>query len=111
MTEAPREQYMGEYEGHATCLAIVVRKDTSELCVQFNWNVKSLTTLRPYKEDTYSFFPNSRDQYLKDCMAEINDLELSLFYFKRDASGKVASLLWKWDHEGIPSMFVRKHHN
>jgi CubicO group peptidase (beta-lactamase class C family) len=111
MTEAPREQYMGEYEGHATCLAIVVRKDTSELRVQFNWNVKSLTTLRPYKEDTYSFFPNSRDQYLKDCMAEINDLELSLFYFKRDASGKVASLLWKWDHEGIPSMFVRKHHN
>ncbi|KAF2127855.1 beta-lactamase/transpeptidase-like protein [Dothidotthia symphoricarpi CBS 119687] len=109
-TEEPREQYVGKYEGHATWLSIVIGKDNAELCVQFNWNKESLTALQYYKKDTYSFFPTSRDQYLKDSMIELNDHELALFYFKRNASGKVSSLFWKWDHEGGPSMFKRKDH-
>ncbi|KAI8931876.1 hypothetical protein NX059_010780 [Plenodomus lindquistii] len=108
LTEPPREQYVGKYEGHATWLSIIIQKDTAELCVQFNSNKDSRTTLLYYEKDTYSFFPASRDQYLKDSMIDFNDHELALLYFQRDVSGKVSGLLWKWDHEGGPSMFQRK---
>ncbi|KAI4145269.1 MAG: hypothetical protein LQ340_006344 [Diploschistes diacapsis] len=104
--EGPREQYTGDFGGHTTCLSIMQSED--KLSVKFNGNKNSALLLQYYKEDTYSFFPTTRDEWLMKSMFEWNNHKLALLEFKRDDSGEVIGLFWQWDHEGQPSWFQKK---
>ncbi|KAI0485622.1 beta-lactamase/transpeptidase-like protein [Xylaria cf. heliscus] len=106
--EAPREQYVGDFEGHTTCLSILHSGKTAELSVRFNGIEESTLKLQYYRKDTYSFFPTFRNDWLTKSMIEWNDHRLAILVFERDESGIVIGLFWKWDHEGRPGWFQKR---
>lgn len=106
-SESPKEQYVGNFKGHATIIFILQDSKTTGLCVQFNGVKESTLAPQHYGKDTYSFFPTSRDEWPSNSMFEWNHHRLALFKFERDHSDDVVGLLWQWDHEGKPSWFQK----
>lgn len=87
------------------------------LQVVFNNVESSQGDLIFYKENTLSFFPTSRDEWLSDQMIDWDFTDSGLFYFSSDPSseylnsdgysGRMSSLTWKWDENESPTVFTR----
>ena len=106
--EAPREDFVGDFEAPEFYLSIFQKSKTAELSLRFNGNHHSTLPLQYYKKDTYSFFPTSRAEWLVKSMFEWSNHTLALLEFERDSSGGVIGLFWQWDHEGRPSWFQKR---
>jgi hypothetical protein len=98
---------VGEYEGFATRLSIFRSPETKTLYFHFNGAKNSACDLQIYKKDTYSFFPATRDEWLKKSMTDWNHHELALLCFHRDLKDMVDGVFWRWDHEGQTSFFAK----
>ncbi|KAH6714862.1 beta-lactamase/transpeptidase-like protein [Leptodontidium sp. MPI-SDFR-AT-0119] len=122
-------KFVGVYSGLETTLTIRARSEldinpTSDgdnnrptLQVVFNNVESSQRDLIFYKENTLSFFPTSRDEWLSDQMIDWDFTDSGLFYFSSDPSseylnsdgysGRMSSLTWKWDENESPTVFMR----
>jgi CubicO group peptidase (beta-lactamase class C family) len=105
--EAPRAQYVGDYEAHGITLNIALRED-SQLVMTFNRKKRTLCTLEYYNKDTYSFLPIERDRWLKDGMLDYDYYKVGLLEFRRNSAGDVDGLSWQYDQWDKEAWFCKK---
>ena len=103
-----QQGYIGDFHGANTTLSVLPGNTIDQLCVRFNGNVGSDTDLHYCRYDRWSPFPTSFELYLKNCMLDWNNRNLTFLHFERNGSGTIAGFYWQWDHEGGSSWFARK---
>lgn len=104
--EAPRAQYVGDYEGHGITLNITER-EKSQLVMTFNGKKRTLCMLEYYRKDTYSFLPIERDRWLKDGMLDYDYYKVGLLEFRRNSVGDVDGLSWQYDEWDKEAWFCK----
>jgi hypothetical protein len=110
-TDTIPTEYVGVYENSGMCLQIAIfetpksatsnskswgrsGRNREALSFSINNRVQQTARLRHYKQDIWSFLPDSRDDSSRKGMELYMSLPMVLFSFKRDLSGGVRRLDW-----------------
>lgn len=105
--ESDLTEYVGDYEGLNTTIQISLHPETAHLAMNINSCEGSRFDLELYGNDTYSFFPPTKDQWLRDGMWDWDEYYVAVIYFHRDDNGKVYSLSWRYEADEEDGHFYR----
>lgn len=93
--ESDLTEYTGDYEGLNTTINVFIKPETAHLAMNINSCEGSRFDLELYGYDTYSFFPPTKDQWLRDGMWDWDEYYVAVIYFHRDDNGDVYSFSWR----------------
>ncbi|KAK3297919.1 beta-lactamase/transpeptidase-like protein [Chaetomium fimeti] len=107
--EHPPEVYTGKYEGLGIILEVRQRqRQGGGLEVVFNGREDITQALERYNEDTYTYQPTSRDDWLRGGWLDWDYYMVSVLRFHRDdANGPVTSVTWTWERGCDPAIFKK----
>jgi CubicO group peptidase (beta-lactamase class C family) len=107
--ERPPNDYVGEYIGHGTLVVkIHGNEPQTSLGVTFEGSEESRCALEYYSEDSYSFLPTNRDEWLARSMIDWDYYKVGIFDFVRNESDKVTGFRWQWDENEEPTLFTKR---
>lgn len=95
--ESDLAEYVGDYEGLNTTVHIFLDLETAHLAMKINSCEGSRFGLELYGYDTYSFFPLTKDEWLRNGMWDWDKYYVAVLYFHRDDDGKVFSFSWRYE--------------
>lgn len=104
--EMNRQEVLGEYEGWAMTLEIIL-DDSGSLKLIFNGREDMPVNLSYYNKDQYTFLPASRDDWVAGGYLDFDNYMVFILDFRRDESGKINGLWWMWD-DGYKSTWFEK---
>ncbi|KAK7738932.1 hypothetical protein SLS63_002269 [Diaporthe eres] len=95
--ESDLAEYVGDYEGLNTTVHIFLNPETAHLAITINLCEGSRFGLELYGYDTYSFFPLTKDEWLRNGMWDWDEFYVAVLYFHRDDDGKVFRFSWRYE--------------
>ncbi|KAL2278647.1 hypothetical protein FJTKL_14360 [Diaporthe vaccinii] len=95
--ESDLAEYVGDYEGLNTTVHIFLNPETAHLAMTINSCEGSRFGLELYGYDTYSFFPLTKDEWLRNGMWDWDEYYVAVLYFHRDDDGKVNRFSWRYE--------------
>jgi len=108
--EADYADYVGRY--HGLGIDLVVRRCSEDgmgklqLCL--NHREDSVWSLEYHNVDQYSYWPKTRDNWLKGGWLDWDDYMVGILTFKRDScSGAVDGVTWVWEKGAEPFFFPK----
>jgi len=108
--EADYADYVGRY--HGLGIDLVVRRCSEDgmgklqLCL--NHREDSVWLLEYHNVDQYSYWPKTRDNWLKGGWLDWDDYMVGILTFKRDnCSGAVDGVTWVWEKGAEPFFFPK----
>lgn len=99
--------YVGDYKGLNTTVNIFLNPETAHLAMRINSCERSRFDLELYGYDTYSFFPPTKDEWLRNGMWDWDEYYVAVLYFHRDEDGKVYSFSWRYEADEADGYFYR----
>lgn len=105
--ESDLTDYVGDYKGLNTTVHIFLNPDTAHLAMRINSCEGSHFDLELYGCDTYSFFPPTKDEWLRNGMWDWDEYYVAVLYFHRDEDGKVYSFSWRYEADEADGHFYR----
>lgn len=105
--ESDLTDYFGGYKGLNTTVDIFFNPETAHLAMRINSCEGSRFDLELYGYDTYSFFPTTKDKWLRNGMWDWDEYYVAVLYFHRDEDGKVHSFSWRYEADETDGHFYR----
>jgi len=105
--EANLDEYVGRYHGLAIELAVRRGSEDGKLQLCLNNREDSVHTLEHHGIDQYSYWPKTRDDWLRGGWLDWDDPMIGLLTFKRNGSGTVHGATWVWERGAEPFFFFR----
>ena len=102
----PPKDYVGDYQGLGIIISVRLNKARDGLYIELNRKDVS-PPLEFYAQDTYSFMPTKRDDWLRQGWLDWGHYIVGILRFTRTAHGKVNGFEWTWDKNKRPSEFTR----
>lgn len=75
--------------------------------MRFNRLEVTTRALESYQKDVLSYFPTTTDDYFGNQMLDWDKHEVGLLYFRRDETGEIDGLTWRWDRWEEPTFFKK----
>ncbi|KAJ4386490.1 hypothetical protein N0V93_009387 [Gnomoniopsis smithogilvyi] len=100
-------EYVGEYHGFGITVSIERDIATGKMMVCLNKVEATRQELEYYNVDWYSFWPKTRDEWLKGGWLDWDYYLVGIFKFVRK-EGVVTGFTWVWEEGAEPYPFTRK---
>lgn len=107
-SELDHAEIIGEYHGFGISIIVRDEADTDgrlELC--FNGREDLVEQLHYYNVDQYTYWPESRDEWLKGGWLDWDFYMVGILTFTRDESGVVNGFTWVWEDGAEPYLFKK----
>ncbi|KAK0732170.1 beta-lactamase/transpeptidase-like protein [Lasiosphaeris hirsuta] len=106
--EGGRGEYTGQYTGLGIVLEVWEDSETKGLHLCFNGRKDAIQPrLEHYNMDQYSYWPKTRDDWLRGGWLDWDSYLIGVLTFKRDGLGKVNGLTWVWERGAEPCLFSK----
>ena len=103
--ERDHAEYVGRYHGLGIDLVIRDKSGGMQLCL--NHRDDLVLPLEHYNVDQYSFWPKTRDDWLRGGWLDWDYYLVGILTFKRDDAGAVHGLNWLWEKPAEPFFFFK----
>lgn len=102
-------EYIGQYVGLGITITVRWTPCKKHLEMRFDQQSNLPFILEPYDNDSFSFWPKSRDQFLAEGWLDWNHWEVGLFRFRRSSTvgREIAGVTWTWDGYSQPAYLKR----
>jgi len=99
------DEYIGQYHGLAIDLVVRPGSQPNTLQLCFNHQEDLVRKLEHYADDQFSYWPTTRDEWLRGGWLDWDYYLVGLLTFKRDQSGSINGLTWVWERDAEPHFF------
>lgn len=102
-------EYVGEYNGFGVVLRVALAYDGTSLELRFGRRDEAVFKLEPYGEDSFSYWPGSRDEWLAGGWLDWDHWEVGLIRFQRstDVCRMILGATWEWEKNSGPAFFEK----
>lgn len=101
------EEYIGQYRGLGIDLVVEQGSQPNALQLCFNHREDVVRQLEYYADDQFSYWPKTRDEWLREGWLDWDYYLVGLLTFKRNQSGNINGVTWVWEKGAEPQFFHR----